>query len=160
VERVVLVYEQLRMRWYGKVSYLSEQSLCLGIVSKGKWRFLPWLLAAIDVTARSREGCGRGETKNHMSRAYIILIALFLSGCFAEQQQLVASCEFDALHTYPREQLATGAHIGDYMQTCMKMHGYNWNLTDKRCQVTTTVERNPYCYTPNNWLAARRTEAL
>jgi hypothetical protein len=34
----------------------------------------------------------------------------------------------------------------------MKVHGYDWNLTDKRCQVTTTVERNPYCYTPNNWL--------
>jgi hypothetical protein len=114
--------------------------------------FLPWLLAVIDVAARSREGRGRGETKNQMNRAFISLIALSLSGCFADQEQLVASCEFDALQTYPREQLATGAHIGDYMQTCMKVHGYDWNLTDKRCQVTTTVERNPYCYTPNNWL--------
>ena len=34
----------------------------------------------------------------------------------------------------------------------MKANGYDWNLTDKRCQVNTTVERNPYCYTPNNWL--------
>ena len=54
--------------------------------------------------------------------------------------------EFDAMQTYPREQLATGAHIGDYTQSCMEAHGYDWNLTDKRCQVTTTVERNPYCY--------------
>ena len=51
-----------------------------------------------------------------------------------------------AMQTYPREQLATGAHIGDYTQSCMEAHGYDWNLTDKRCQVTTTVERNPYCY--------------
>ena len=58
----------------------------------------------------------------------------------------VVSCEFDAMQTYPREQLATGAHIGDYTQSCMEAHGYDWNLTDKRCQVTTTVERNPYCY--------------
>jgi hypothetical protein len=87
-----------------------------------------------------------------MNRAVIILIALALSGCFADQEQLVASCEFDALQTYPREHLATGAHIGDNMQTCMKAHGYDWNLTDKRCQVTPTVERNPYCYAPSNWL--------
>jgi hypothetical protein len=87
-----------------------------------------------------------------MNRAFISLIALSLSGCFADQEQLVASCEFDAIQTYPREKLPTGAHIGDYMQTCMKVHGYDWNLTDKRCHVTKTVERNPYCYTPNNWL--------
>jgi hypothetical protein len=63
-----------------------------------------------------------------MNRAFIILIALSLSGCFADQEQLVASCEFDAIQTYPREKLPTGAHIGDYMQTCMKVHGYDWNL--------------------------------
>jgi len=33
---------------------------------------------------------------------------------------------------------------------CMKAHGYDWTLTDKRCHVTGTVERNPYCYTPND----------
>ena len=90
--------------------------------------------------------------KIQMKRAFILLIALSLSGCFADQERLVASCEFDARQTYPQEKLATGAHIGDYMQTCMKAQGYDWNLTDKRCQVTTTVERNPYCYTPNNWI--------
>jgi hypothetical protein len=62
----------------------------------------------------------------------------------------VVSCEFDAMQTYPREQLATGAHIGDYTQSCMEAHGYDWNMTDKRCKVTTTVERNPYCYTSHN----------
>ena len=102
--------------------------------------------------AGSREGRRRGETKNQMNRAFIILIALSLSGCFADQEQLVASCEFDAIQTYPREKLPTGAHIGDYMQTCMKVHGYDWNLTDKRCHATKTAERNPHCYTPNNWL--------
>jgi len=34
----------------------------------------------------------------------------------------------------------------------MEAHGYNWNLADRRCHVTSTVERNPYCYTPSNWL--------
>jgi hypothetical protein len=34
----------------------------------------------------------------------------------------------------------------------MEAHGYDWNLADKRCHVTSTVERNPYCYTPSNWL--------
>ena len=87
-----------------------------------------------------------------MNRAFIILIALSQSGCFADQEQLVASCEFDALQNYPREHLATGAYIGDYILSCMKANGYDWNLIDKRCQVNTTVERNPYCYTPNNWL--------
>ncbi len=32
----------------------------------------------------------------------------------------------------------------------MKAHGYDWTLTDKRCHVTGTVERNPYCYIPND----------
>lgn len=87
-----------------------------------------------------------------MKPAFISLIALSLSGCFADQEQLVATCEFDAMQIYPGEQLATSAHIGDYMQSCMKARGYDWNLTDKRCHVTKIVERNPYCYTPNNWL--------
>jgi hypothetical protein len=34
----------------------------------------------------------------------------------------------------------------------MKANGYDWNLTDKRSQVNTTVERNPYSYILNNWL--------
>ena len=85
-----------------------------------------------------------------MNRAFVALIALPLSGCFADQEQQVASCENEAMHTHPREQLSTGAHIGDYMQTCMEAHGYDWNLTDKRCRVTNTVERNPYCYTPSD----------
>ena len=110
------------------------------------------LISRHDVTAESREGRSHGEVKNQIHRAFISLIALSLSGCFADQKQLVVSCEFDAMQTYPREQLATGAHIGDYTVSCMKAHGYDWNLTDKRCQVTTTVERNPYCYTPNNSL--------
>lgn len=98
-----------------------------------------------DVTAGSREGRSHGEVKNKIHRAFISLIALSLSGCFADQKQLVVSCEFEAMQTYPREQLATGAHIGDYTQSCMKVHGYGWNMTDKRCQVTTTVERNIFC---------------
>ena len=110
------------------------------------------LISRHDVTTESREGRSHGGGKNQIHRAFISLIALSLSGCFADQKQLVVSCEFDAMQTYPREQLATGAHIGDYTVSCMKAHGYDWNLTDKRCQVTTTVERNPYCYTPNNSL--------
>ena len=58
-----------------------------------------------------------------MNRAFIILIALSLAGCFADQEQLVASCEFEGRQTYPREKLSTGAHIGDYMQACMEAHG-------------------------------------
>ena len=110
------------------------------------------LISRHGVTAESREGRSHGGGKNQIHRAFISLISLSLSGCFADQKQLVVSCEFDAMQTYPREQLATGAHIGDYTQSCMKAHGYDWNLTDKRCQVTTTVERNPYCYTPNDSL--------
>jgi hypothetical protein len=87
-----------------------------------------------------------------MNRALIPLIALPLSGCFADQEQLVASCESEATQTYPRERLSTSAYIGDYMQACMQAHGYYWSLADKRCQVTSTVERNPYCYAPDNWL--------
>jgi len=136
---------------------MPPSSRCVSVYAwpssaEGSGGFLPCLLAAIDVTAGSREGRSRGETKNQMNRAFIVLIALPLSGCFVDQEQQVASCEFHARQTYPREQLATGVHIGDYMQTCMKGHGYDWNLTDKRCQVTRTVERNPYCYMPDNSL--------
>jgi hypothetical protein len=63
------------------------------------------------------------EQRTKMNRAFIILIALSLAGCFADQEQLVASCEVEARQTYPREQLSTGAHIGDYMQACMEAHG-------------------------------------
>ena len=85
-----------------------------------------------------------------MNRAFIVLIALPLAGYFADQERLVASCEIEAIHTYPREKLPPGAHVGDYILACMEAHGYDWNLADKRCHITNTVERNPYCYTPRD----------
>jgi len=104
------------------------------------------------ITTGRSECRSRGGTRNKMIRAFMVLIALPLAGCFMDQERLVASCEIEAIHTYPREKLQTGAHVGDYIEACMEAHGYNWNLADRRCHVTSTVERNPYCYTPSNWL--------
>jgi hypothetical protein len=126
----------------------NRAGLCLVIVSGGRAA----VLAAVTSPPEAVRAVVAAKSKNQMHRTFISLIALSLSGCFADQEQQVVSCEFDAMQTYPREQLATGAHIGDFTQSCMKAHGYDWNLTDKRCQVTKTVERNPYCYTPHNSL--------
>ena len=49
--------------------------------SEGSGGFLPCLLAAIDVTAGSREGRSRGETKNQMNRAFFGTLAASPSCC-------------------------------------------------------------------------------
>jgi len=66
-----------------------------------------------------------------MNRAFIILIALSLSGCFADQEQLVASREFDAFAKLPARTSRNWCLHWRLYTVCMKANGYDWNLIDK-----------------------------
>jgi len=78
----------------------------------------------------------------------IVLLADLLCGCFDDQKQQVASCRLEAMRTYPTQQLYVGGNVDNYIRTCMMAHGYDWNLMDKKCEVTDTLTANPYCYIP------------
>jgi hypothetical protein len=78
----------------------------------------------------------------------ILLLAVLLCGCFDDQKQQVAACQLEAIHTYPTQQLYVGGDVEHYIRTCMTAHGYDFNLFDKRCEVTNTLSANPYCYIP------------
>lgn len=95
-----------------------------------------------------------------------MLLVLPLSGCFQEQKQQVATCEFDARRTYPNLRLETSNDVGEFIKLCMKAAGYDWDLSDNKCQPGFRTEANPYCYVPSTeggkwayhaeqWLIAR-----
>lgn len=73
-----------------------------------------------------------------------------LAGCFRDQEQQVAACEIEALKTYRGETLESSTRVGSFMRLCMAAHGYVWNMQDKRCIVDFPLERDPYCYVPDN----------
>ena len=85
-------------------------------------------------------------------RAIAIVLLLPLGGCFADQEQQLASCKLEALRTYPNEpDVILDAKIEDYMATCMETHGYKFSFAPSACKVTTTsFKRESHCYVPTS----------
>ena len=68
--------------------------------------------------------------------AIVIMILLPLGGCFAKQQEQLASCKVDVMQLYPGEYQATvpSSKIGDYIKACMGAHGYKFSLMLSACK--------------------------
>jgi len=78
-------------------------------------------------------------------RAVIALLALPLTGCFADQKQHTAACEIEALHTYPADHYN---QIDNYIIKCMAAYGYDKAFFQSKCPNTPMLVREPTCYAP------------
>jgi len=84
-----------------------------------------------------------------------IVLMLPLGGCFAEQEQQLASCKLEAMRLYPNENPAAfpSGKIGDYIDTCMGAHGYKFSLGPSSCKPHGyAFEIDPHCYVPTSWV--------
>src|SRR4029077_15353835 len=80
--------------------------------------------------------------------AIAIVLLLPLGGCFADQQQQLASCKVDARRLYPNESLFNSYTIEEYVTTCMEMHGYNYSPSLSACVAPT--KNDPRCWAPTS----------
>ena len=83
-----------------------------------------------------------------MKRLLIILATVTLSGCIEDQKRQVAKCELELLKTNKPDQLG-------FVRTCMQAAGYKFHLANTKCHVPqplAQIERDPYCYWPDNQL--------
>jgi hypothetical protein len=79
---------------------------------------------------------------------FIVLVA-----CFDDQKREAAACDIEARRVYPGERIELS--WANYVTKCMEAHGYDWHISDKRCEVRIGMESNPYCYVPSGWLPRR-----
>jgi hypothetical protein len=87
----------------------------------------------------------------------IVVLLLPLGGCFADQEQQLASCKLEAMRLYPGEELTSysvvSTKLTDYVETCMKVHGYNFSASSTWCRsYISAFQSNPYCYVPASWI--------
>lgn len=86
-----------------------------------------------------------------MRKLFAIASCFVLCSCWEDQQQAVAQCDVEAMHTYPK---GPDSDIGHYIIQCMRARGYEWHWSNDRCEPTFgVVERNPYCYVPSGTLS-------
>jgi hypothetical protein len=69
-----------------------------------------------------------------MKRYLILLIALLLAGCDADQKQVqLARCVYDAETSYPSATWLLGDTRQSYVWLCMAAHGYTLNRGQDTC---------------------------
>jgi hypothetical protein len=87
-------------------------------------------------------------------RAITIVLLLALGGCFADQQQQLASCKLEAMRLYPNEETHAfgGGKIGEYMATCMETHGYKFTASPSACPYGGAFPTDARCYVPTSWI--------
>jgi hypothetical protein len=90
-----------------------------------------------------------------MKRSIIAVIgmALLLSGCDEGQEKALAQCELNAPPTYKDGWQTWGPEsVGyrNYIDTCMKVAGFAFNLRPNRCVAGFFTEHNSYCYSPTD----------
>ena len=88
-----------------------------------------------------------------MRKLAALLLLFTLAGCIEHQKQQVTACYLEAMRTSPGVPLEVDNSVETSILTCMAAEGYEWNLDDKRCDVSTTMAKNPYCYVPSAWMA-------
>lgn len=84
-----------------------------------------------------------------MRRFAVILLALPLCGCFADQKKQTAACEFEAVRTYPNDDRFSSARTARLIVVCMGAHGYE---PQSNCETPPIIAASPYCYVPMGWL--------
>jgi len=86
-----------------------------------------------------------------VKRVAVVLIALPLAGCIADQKQQIAACYVKAAQTYPGENLnvlspsSNQVKMADFVQACMASAGYDFT-----CQGYPAVSDRYRCYVPNS----------
>jgi len=92
-----------------------------------------------------------------MTRALVLLLALPLVGCMADQRKQLAKCISDAEREYPRTNWVDEGARQQYVWLCMAAHGYSLSPQQKICSESPDGDLVLYaqCYEP-----ARRTPAL
>jgi hypothetical protein len=91
---------------------------------------------------------------------WAIVLLLPLGGCFADQEQQLASCKLEAMRLYPGEELMSNSvvstNLSEYVETCMVVHGYKFSASSTVSSMCRPVIRvfqlNPYCYVPASWI--------
>jgi hypothetical protein len=81
---------------------------------------------------------------------WLIVLVLPLGGCFADQQQQLASCKIDAMRLYPNPSPFpfTSYPIEEYVTTFMEMHGYKFSASPSACVAPSRSD--PWCYVPTS----------
>jgi hypothetical protein len=84
-----------------------------------------------------------------MSRYLILLLALFLTGCYSDQKQQVAACELQAnQHARTNDDMEIrGRESSEETELCMRAHGYE--LVEDNCSVnlrTGSIRSDPEAY--------------
>lgn len=86
-----------------------------------------------------------------MKRLWVLILTIPLCGCFADQKQQAAACEFEAMRTYHNDPVAP--EVDYYTLQCMRAHGYDFT-----CQTWKGYAGNYYCYEPmdriGRWISA------
>jgi hypothetical protein len=106
-------------------------------------------------------------------RLFLILLALPLAGCFADQKKSEASCQqttemFLAEHANDPNGDGDILQEGNLVQDCLHMHGYEYsentkcekmfpipapaNVDDATMFVMTLRKTSSLCYAPTGWL--------
>jgi len=85
------------------------------------------------------------------------VLVLPLGGCFADQEQQLASCKLEAMRLYPDEELMPSSVVStkltDYVETYMMVHGYKFAESSTWCSsVISVFQLNPHCYVPTSWI--------
>jgi hypothetical protein len=87
-----------------------------------------------------------------MRRCLILLLALPLTGCFADQQLQLGRCMVDAESKYPNATWWVGGERQNYVWLCMAANGYELNRWQKSCRAlispTPDTVLYPQCYQP------------
>jgi hypothetical protein len=68
-----------------------------------------------------------------MKRCLVLLLALPLIGCYADQQQQLGRCIFDAGNKYPQGTWLPGRERQSFVWLCMAANGYQLNRLRDVC---------------------------
>src|SRR5262245_51682497 len=71
-----------------------------------------------------------------MKRCLVLLLALPLTGCFADQQQQLAKCIAEAELEHENETWLTHNARQNYVWLCMAVNGYRLNGRQENCRQT------------------------
>ena len=83
-----------------------------------------------------------------MNRLWIVLLAILLCGCVEDHKRQIAKCDYELLKTGKPNQPG-------FIKACMEAGGYKLHFMNAKCHVPQPLdqmERDPYCYWPDNQL--------
>ena len=91
-----------------------------------------------------------------MKRVIAVLLPLSLCGCISQQKRELATCELEAIKSFPGEKWDQQFRQANFILSCMQENGYELDLTNRKCrppgpEVHVWLRRELHCYRPDNW---------